>query len=93
MDWERFDRWANRAQFPFTVGGYVGWAYMLWKGAVLFGSSRNVNWTAVAAVGGSVLGCLERCQSIGFVTLSEINARHVSAHVRHFNSVAGSAHG
>jgi hypothetical protein len=54
MDWERSDRIANRAQFPLTFGGYVGWAYTLWpKGAVLFGSPRTMNSMAVAA--GAVL--------------------------------------
>jgi hypothetical protein len=50
MSWEPVERWGNRAQIPLTLGGYVGWAYILWpRGAVLFGSPKDVNWQAVLA--------------------------------------------
>lgn len=68
MDWERFDRIGNRAQFPFTVGGYIGWAYALWpKGAVLFGSPKNVSWMAVTAVGVLCLGALSTASHLGLL--------------------------
>jgi hypothetical protein len=68
MDWERFDRIANRAQFPFTVGGYVGWAYALWpKGAVLVGSPKNMSWMAIAAIGVLSLGALSTASQLGWL--------------------------
>jgi hypothetical protein len=69
MDLARIDRIAARAQIPFTVGGYIGWGYILWpKGAVLFGSPRNVNWMAVFACGIFLLGALSAASQMGLLT-------------------------
>lgn len=57
MKWEPIERWGNRAQLPLTLGGYIGWAYMLWpKGAVLFGHPSHMNWQATLAAFVAVVG-------------------------------------
>lgn len=69
MNWDTFDRYANRAQVPLTFCGYLGWAYALWpKGAVLFGHPKDMNYTALMAVAILLIGLVSVASQTGLIS-------------------------
>jgi hypothetical protein len=67
VNWD-IDRIGSRAQIPLTLGGYFGWAYVLWpKSVALIGRPQDVNWMAVLAVSIVVVGLFSTAAQAGWL--------------------------
>src|SRR5215470_7743834 len=84
MTLETFDRWASRAQIPFTIGGYIGWAYTLWpKGGFM---SPTAYWCLGLIIVG-LLGVLGQVGLISRLFGTRTGARVESPLQRRYNGM------